>query len=281
MDGIFYRGALIMRIKITFKNPKRKTYLPINTNYYLIKLIKQLTYEYRRYLSSLMPKDSGGKNFDIYTFSQLIIPERKIDNFMLGILSREFFWYISSPYYQFLGILVKELKARKRVKIYDTFFEVANVKFVPTPEFTDNEASFTCLSPVTVLKNSSASSKTNFQKYALPDNKEFYKMIEKDLMDKYRIIHKKPIDKLEFSLEFDPEYIKKRNNRITKVITIEREREAQEQIRCVLAPFKIKARPEVLQVIYDAGLGQMNALGFGMVEMVHHGHNGNGNHKRR
>lgn len=258
-----------MRIKITFKNPKRKTYLPINTNYYLVKLIKQLTFEYRRYLSSLLPVEQSSKGFDLYTFSQLIIPERKIENFMIGILSREFFWYVASPYYQFLGILAKELRRHKRFKIYDVYFEVDNVRFVPEPEFRDNEAQFTCLSPVTVLKeNKGRKPKSDFKKYALPDNNEFFAMLKKDIRDKYQVIHKKAIDHLEFDLEFDKDYIRRRNNRITKVITLEKESERQEQVRCVLAPFKIKAEPEVLKVIYDAGIGQLNALGFGMVEMV-------------
>ena len=260
-----------MRIKITFKNPKRKTYLPINTNYYLVKLIKHLTFEYRRYLSSLIPGNEAADGFDLYTFSQLIIPERKIENFMIGILSREFYWYVASPYYQFLGILAKELRRHHRVKIYDVFFDVEAVRFVPEPEFKDHEAQFTCLSPVTVLKETNGKKpKSDFKKYALPDNKEFYAMLEKDIRDKYKVIHKKAIDHLEFDLEFDKEYIRRRNNRITKVITLEKESERQEQVRCVLAPFKIKAEPEVLKVIYDAGIGQMNALGFGMVEMVHH-----------
>ncbi len=266
-----------MRIKITFKNPKKRTYLPINTNYYLVKLIKQLTFEYRRYLSSLVPENRFNKGFDVYTFSQLIIPERKIDEFMIGILSPEFHWYVSSPYYQFLGILAKELRKNKKVKIYDTYFEVEAVRFVPAPEFKDNEAQFTCLSPLTVIKSNSKK-KGSHRKYVMPNHEEFYKSLEDDLKYKYQMINKKKLDKIDFDLEFDPEYVKRKNNRITKVITIERETRNQEQVRCVLAPFRIKADPEVLRVIYDAGIGQLNSLGFGMVEMIRN--NGNGSHKK-
>jgi len=256
-----------MRIKVTFKNPKRKTVLPINTNYYLVKLIKYLTYEYRRYLSSLLPAERAGKEFDVFTFSQLIIPERKIEEFMIGILSPEFHWYISSPYYQFLGILAKELKTQKRVKIYNTYFEVESVRFVPVPEFSENEAQFTCLSPMTVLKKE-GNNGHSYKRYVFPDQEDFYQTLEKDLMAKFKIINKKEIEKIDFNIEFDKEYIKRKNNRITKVITLESDSRIQEQVRCILAPFKIKAEPEVLQMIYDAGIGQMNSMGFGMVEIV-------------
>lgn len=259
----------MMRIKVTFKNPKRKTVLPINTNYYLVKLIKYLTYEYRRYLASLLPADREGKDFDMYTFSQLIIPDRKIENFMIGILSPEFYWYVSSPYYQFLGVLAKELRTQKRVKIYNTYFEVTAVNFVPVPEFSENEAQFTCLSPMTVLKKE-GNNGHSYKKYIFPDQEDFYQTLEKDLKNKLKLINKKEIDKLDLKIEFDPAYVKKKNNRITKVITLEGDSKIQEQVRCVLAPFKIKAEPEILQMIYDAGIGQMNSMGFGMVELVNH-----------
>ncbi|HID38785.1 MAG TPA: hypothetical protein EYP36_04630, partial [Calditrichaeota bacterium] len=74
-------------------------------------------------------------------------------------------------------------------------------------------------------------------------------------------------DHLDFELEFDKEYLKRRRNKITKVITLEGEE--QEQIRGVLAPLSIKAEPEILRLIYDMGLGQLNNWGFGMVERVH------------
>ncbi len=256
-----------MRIKVTFKNPKRKTVLPINTNYYLVKLIKHLTYEYRRYLASLLPANREGKDFDVFTFSQLIIPERKIEDFMIGILSPEFYWYVSSPYYQFLGVLAKELRTQKKVKIYNTYFEVASVRFVPVPEFSENEAQFTCLSPMTVVKKEGNNGHTH-KRFIFPDQEDFFQTLENDLKSKFKLINKREIENLDFDLEFDEAYVKKKNNRITKVITLEGDSKFQQQVRCVLAPFKIKAEPEILQMIYDVGIGQMNSMGFGMVEIV-------------
>ncbi len=256
-----------MRIKVTFKNPKRKTTLPINTNYYLVKLIKYLTFEYRRYLASLLPSSREGKEFDVFTFSQLIIPDRKIEDFMIGILSPEFYWYVSSPYYQFLGVLAKELRTQKKVKIYNTYFEVAAVNFVPVPEFSENEAQFTCLSPMTVLKKE-GNNGHSYKKFIFPDQEDFYQILENDLKSKFKLINKKEIENFDFNIEFDQAYVKRKNNRITKVITLEGDSKFQQQVRCVLAPFKIKAEPEILQMIYDTGIGQMNSMGFGMVEIV-------------
>ena len=262
-----------MRIKITFSNYKQDTYLPINTNYHLVKLINKLAFEYHRYLNSLLPTGRPSQKFDLYTFSQLIIPNRKIVNFKIGILSTEFYWYIASPYYQFLGLLVKELNTRGRVSIAKRMFGVKSVEFVHSPVFDSSEALFTCLSPVAVYRQRHSKHKTSSfhlkSGYVLPDEKDYLPSIRQDLVQKYNTIEKDKIDNLDFDLQYDPDYIRKRNNRITKVITLENGESLPDQVRGVLAPLRIKASPEILRIVYDSGLGQLNSFGFGMVETVH------------
>lgn len=261
-----------MRIKVTFKNQNNISYLPINTNYYLLKLINQLTYEYHRYLNSLV-SGRRRKKFDLYTFSQLIIPDRIISDFKIGIKSSEFYWYLSSPYYQFLGLVAKELRERNHIRIAEKWFGVADVRFISPPDFSESEARFTCLSPVAVYRQAEPDPLLPDEyfsgDYVLPGESEYLKFLERNLVYKYNILRKQNRKHLNFELEFDRSYVKKRNNKITKVITLETEDTIPEQIRGVLAPVHIKAEPDVLQLIYDAGLGQLNNLGFGMVETVH------------
>ncbi len=265
-----------MRIKITFSNFKQDTYLPINTNYYLVRLINKLTLEYHRYLNSLLPAERSSQKFDLYTFSQLIIPNRKIINFKIGILSSEFYWYIASPYYQFLGLLAKELNTRGRVAIAKRMFGVKSVEFVHSPIFNSSEARFTCLSPVAVYRQRHSKHKSSSfhlkSGYVLPDERDYLPSIKKDLVQKYNMIEKDTIDHLDFDLQYDPDYIRKRNNRITKVITLENGERLPDQVRGVLAPLRIKANPDILRIVYDTGLGQLNNFGFGMVETVHMQH---------
>lgn len=262
-----------MRIKITFSNFKQNTYLPINTNYHLVRLINKLTFEYHRYLKALLPADRSKQKFDFYTFSQLIIPNRKIVDFKIGILSPEFHWYIASPYYPFLGLLVKELNLRGRVTIAKRMFGIKSVEFVHSPVFSHSEARFTCLSPVAVFRQRPSSKRTSSfhlkSGYVLPDERDYLPSIKQDLVQKYNMIEKDTIDHLDFDLQYDPEYIRKRNNRITKIITLENGDNLPDQVRGVLAPLRIKANPDILRIVYDSGLGQLNNYGFGMVETVH------------
>jgi len=263
-----------MRIKITFINQQKKTNLPINTNYYLVKLINKLTYEYRRYLNALLPYDQRKRNFDLYTFSQLIIPHRKIERDQISILSHEFHWYVASPFYQFLGLLAKELRQRGNIQIAEHRFGVGKVSFISSPVFEKAEAQFTCLSPVAVYRmrvSRKQRSAFHFKNgYLLPDEGEYISYLKRDLIEKYNTLQKKRVlNHLNLELEYDPIYIKKKNNRITKVITLENGERLPEQVRGVLAPLSVKAEPDILRLIYDAGLGQLNNFGFGMVETVH------------
>ncbi len=262
-----------MRIKITFLNPEKETYLPINTNYYLVKLINSLSYEYRRYLNSLLPGNSNRGIFNFYTFSQLVIPARKIEDFKIGILSSEFHWYISSPFYQFLGILAKEFRIRRTVRIATRWFEISQVNFIGSPVFEHSEGRFTCLSPIAVYRqnsNSAYSSSTYFSsEYLLPEDRDYLANIEQDLVHKFNLIKGTSKHHLDIDVKYDLNYIRKKNNRITKVITLENGNDLKERVRGVLAPLQIKADPDVLQLIYDSGLGQLNNLGFGMLETVH------------
>jgi len=261
-----------MRIKITFRNAAENTVLPINTNFYLARLLNQLTREYHHYLSSLLPPARSNHFFDMYTFSQLIIPNRKIISDKIGILSERFFWYVASPYPQFLGIVARKLRDRSRASIDSNMFPIERISFIRSPAFRNSRARFTCLSPIAVyrqtFKNRHHASYQFKGGYILPDEKGYHDFVERDLLYKYNVLQGKKRNHLNFNLEFDQNYIRKRKNRITKVITLERGTRDSEQIKGVLAPFQIKADPDVLRLIYDAGLGQLNSFGFGMVETV-------------
>jgi CRISPR-associated endoribonuclease Cas6 len=212
----------------------------------------------------------------MYTFSQLIIPYRKINRDKIGIISSEFHWYVASPYYQFLGLLAKELRISNSIKIAGHRFGVNSVNFITSPSFEGSEAQFTCLSPVAVFRQRVSAKKNTSMHlksgYLLPDEREYLTNLKKDLIWKYNTVQKQNVLKhLDLELQYDQQYIEKKNNRITKVITLENGRALPEQVRGVLAPLSVKAEPDILRLIYDAGLGQLNNYGFGMVEVVHSG----------
>ena len=266
-----------MRIQITLRDKKRISYLPINTNYYLADLLSKVTKNYEPLLTSFIPTNgSPQEKFNFYTFSQLIIPNRKIEKSKLAIYSAELYWHIASPFSQYLEILAKELMKRKWISIADNRYEIRYIDFFPTPPFNGCEAHFTCLSPVTVLNNGDTTlrGKLTLENFLFPEHKDFKKKLIDDIKWKYKLLYGRELKNIVFDFKIDSQYLRKRNNKITKLIAIEKNKKTPDYIRGFLAPFKLKTTSEVLKLIYDAGLGQFNPMGFGMLAKVQDRNNG-------
>jgi len=260
-----------MRIRVTFKNNNVTSSLPINTNYYLSETLQQISYEYNSFLYSLIPRRyRNGRAFDFFTFSQLLIPKRKIINRKIVVMSKEFHWYISSPFHQFLGIIAHGLRKRGKIRIRNQVYEIERVAFLKSPKFSEEGMRFKCLSPVIIqlTKNENIQGVRTLGNFILPDDEKFIDKVREDIEYKFRMVKGYSLRKLDFKMRFDERYLQSRDFKITKLVAIERKRHRPDMVRGFLAPFYIKARPEVLQLIYDTGLGDLNKLGFGMVERV-------------
>jgi CRISPR-associated endoribonuclease Cas6 len=260
-----------MRVRITFWDRKLVSYLPINTNYYLSKLLDKIIKKHQEYLQSLIPQRcNNGGTFDTYTFSQLIIPSRRIEHKRIAVYSPDLYWYISSPYHQFISILAREFRLRKQVKIAGNSYSVSKFQFIKPPVFSSGIHKFTCLSPITVTRNNNSNlgGKLSLGNYLMPDSAEFETRLLAETHTKLNLLTNNQINNIEFSLEFDKKYLKRKNNKISKLIAIEKNKEKPHYIRAVFAPLRISTTPDILTIIYDAGLGSYNALGFGMIRKI-------------
>ena len=266
-----------MRIRITLRDRKRISYLPINTNYYLADLLSKLTKNYETYLKSFLPKKLyKSERFNFYTFSQLIIPNRKIEKSSLAVYSPELYWYVSSPFTQYLEVLAEELYKRKWIIIANNRYELRSIEFMQAPSFNGDEVHFTCLSPITILCNGNTNlrGKLTLDNFLFPEHKDFKTKLIDDIKHKYEVLTDCRLNNISFEFDFDAHYLKKRNNKISKLIAIEKNKQSPDYIRGFFAPFKVKTNPDILNLIYDTGLGQFNSMGFGMVAKVTPKNNG-------
>jgi len=139
------------------------------------------------------------------------------------------------------------------------------------PHFTSQNEKFTCLSPITLTRNdyTRLGGKLSLNNFLLPEHSEYQERLIALIANRLnRIAHCK-MQPIKFSLEFDKKYIKRKNNRVRKLIAIENNKKKPTYIRGILAPFKISTTPEILNVIYDTGLGSFTTMGFGMIQKVH------------
>lgn len=261
----------VMRIKVILRNRESSSFLPVNTNFYLSQVVQSLIRGHEKYLASLLPYNGiSPAEFDFFTFSQLMVPKRRIEANRLFIQSRRFSWSISSPFPQFLAIVRESLVRRRAIRIAGNRYEVASVQYLPEQRFEECRARFTCLSPVTVMndRNALLQGKQTLDNFVLPEQRQFVARLEEDITFKYNLLRKTSRRRIEIGLQLDYEYLRKHHFKVWKLIALENHTDEHDYVRGFLAPFQVQAEPDVLNLIYDTGLGQFNRMGFGMIERV-------------
>ena len=246
-----------MRLRIELV-PKEKNFsLPLSYNYYLASLIFYSLFLASPSFSRFLHEE-GFEGMKFFTFSQLLIPDRKIEGDRIcGSSFLSFF--VSSPIPEILEKLVTGLYKQDELKIGEESFLLSSVEVVPEPEFKE-EMKFSCLSPIVVSKGVLRGEKLRAL-YLTHEDPEFEEAVRQNLLHKYRVLlGKEPEDK-RLSISFDSEYIERRKGKITKLLEYK-----GTKIRGVLAPFTARGSIELLKLGYDAGFGEKNSLGFGMVE---------------
>ena len=175
----------MVRIRITFGDRARISYLPVNTNYCLVYLLDSLTKSYSNYLISLLPKNFKNRSqFDVFTFSQLLIPEKKIENLKMAVYSALFTWYVSSPFYQFLDIITHQLRKQKKVKIAGNEYEIESIEYLRSPAFKNKTSQFSCLSPISISndKRTKLNGKNTLNKFLLPLHRDYIRRVTAPLL---------------------------------------------------------------------------------------------------
>jgi CRISPR-associated endoribonuclease Cas6 len=70
-----------------------------------------------------------------------------------------------------------------------------------------------------------------------------------------------------FRFTLDREYLDRRQGRVQKLIAIKEGKPDETVVKGTLAPFRLEAPPDLLEIGYDCGFGERNSQGFGMVKL--------------
>lgn len=250
-----------MRIEITLDVGKGIS-IPINYNYILAGIIyrflNQSNPEYAFFLHE-QGYNLGDKRFKLFTFSQLMAQKREIRGNYIHFKSL-LTWFVSSPQEEFLGSFAASLLDQQEVCINDIPLQIKDVNIPKMPYFQEHMY-FRCLSPITMSTKRERNGKI-VAHYLLPDEPEFSDLVRQNLIRKHEIIYgRKPKDD-SFRMEFDADYIAKREGHVTRLVSYK-----DINIRGVLCPFNAYGSPELMFVGYECGFGDKNSAGFGMVEV--------------
>jgi len=265
-----------MRIKLTLKQQKPVEYLPLNTGYYLASAIyatlscSSSSFATQLHNQGYAPEGSRQK-FKYFTFSNLQIPVRKIEQHQIISRSKEITLYLSSPKEEFLQHLITGLFAEGPLRINNARYDKHSIEALPEPQWLES-MSFSMFSPLAVSVYRDPSLGMNTKEYLRYDDHRLGGLLLQNLKAKYRGIYgaEPPESNVPFSITFDSGYLKRRQDKglsVEKLITIKNIQGIETRVKAIECPFTITGPPELIKVGYECGFGENNAMGFGMVRV--------------
>ncbi|MGB9690377.1 CRISPR-associated endoribonuclease Cas6 [Thermogutta sp.] len=246
-----------MRVRITFNSLRKTVPLPWNYPCQLQGLLFRWLRANDHKLARLL-HDQGfvyqGHSYKLIVFSHLRGVQAKATRDSL-CLDPPLRWWISSPLDPIVESLIGGLFGRPYVRLGHKTLIIEHIQVEQPPDFSSEQAAFHTLSPVVVSTFQKAS--RGPQKIFLsPEQPDFVRVLRENLHRKAALLG---IEQPAEALSIQPRRLRSRLFPIHGGF-----------VRGWEGEFLLRGPPELLRVAYDAGLGERNAQGFGMVACTRH-----------
>ena len=245
-----------MRFRITLHPEKERFKLPYNYNYPLASAIYSFLGRGDASFSDFL-HDEGfwhdGKTFKLFTFSPLLCSHRKAVKDSL-LLQGKIDWFISSPKEEFVSGLAHGILQQGFLSLMGQRLIVQQVEVLSQPSF-EPRMSFRTLSPLVVSTGELKNNGKFRKKYLSPEEPEFNRILEENLRRKYEACYRKGAPQEGISLDL----LRTPQSKLLDYKGI--------KVRGWFMHFMVQANPELIKIGYEAGFGENNSAGFGMVEM--------------
>ena len=230
-----------MRIRITFN--ASGLVIPIHYQHIFQGMIYNLITDY-----SLTDEIHDSKEYKPFNFSEIMGQAKYLNGNLIfnNLASME----ISSIDNQVISEIIIKLNEDRFIKIINQNYEIVEVKVLPFPNINADYIDVKMISPVTAHKTID-----NKTIYFNPLQDEFFRMLNANFTKKAKVEE----NALEFSRIKD----------IKKVVVLYKNKKFI--IEAYKFKCRIKATRENLIKLYQLGLGEKNAQGFGMIEIINNG----------
>ena len=265
-----------MRIRVNL-HLERRVAVPVNHQHYLTAVVyqflEQADADYARFLhdDGYAPTANGAANgmsepthperrrFKLFTFSSLRADKahRRVEGERLWLGPGEAHWLVSSPVPKFLTEFATGLLQAGTLRVGSVCLPVTAAETLPSPDLGE-EARFTCLSPIVAAVGSPDQATPA---YLRPGDERFSEQLRRNLIAKYSALYGKAPEDTRLMVTWDADYL--RTHRGTKVVHYK-----GIGIAGAFCPLTLSGSTPLLEIAYDAGLGEKNAAGFGMIEVV-------------
>lgn len=253
-----------MRIRVQLKAQHLPLRLPLNYNYHLTALIYHLLSSSSRDYSTFLHDEGyqvAGKHFKLFTFSQLRFRRFRLAPPEIIALEPQVNWQITSPVQQFIQHLADGLLSLGKLQIAGASLQVERVEALAPPRFSP-QMKLTCLSPLVASTGGFMRAGKLMAHYYRYDEPGLSEALRANLLRKHALLHGAWPTYPDLTLKFDQDYIARKGGKVCKLIDFK-----GTKIKGILAPFTIEGSPELIALGYEAGLGEKNSMGFGMVQV--------------
>jgi CRISPR-associated endoribonuclease Cas6 len=209
------------------------------------------------FLSTNKPKlyNRYKKNFPEFTFSQLMIPDRKIELGFVEITGKYLSFFLSSVDTTFMEYLVKAVNFAGEFVVHEKKFPLKKVEVLEEPEFSSG-MKFRMLSPLLLIKTEGKT-----VTFIRPDDGDLGEVFGSRLVEKYNTLYRASFTNKDIAIRLDQDYLERRKN-LTRLLTIR-----NINYKTIFSPFFLDGEEELIRFAYNNGIGDKTHYGLGMFEI--------------
>lgn len=193
----------------------------------------------------------GSHRYKLITFSLLFPKQAKASEDGLQ-MKPPILWWVSSPSPAPIEALAMTLTTEIQFRIGKVQLVVERTEVEELPNF-EGRCLFLTLSPIVASTGVRKGEKLE-HKFLSPDNPEFWRVVEENLRRKAKALDLSVSDE---PLKFEPVEQRSRLYEVQRT-----------KVKGFEVQFWAEGNPELLKVGYEAGFGERNAQGFGMVRVL-------------
>lgn len=241
-----------MRIKVHLHG---SGVLPFNYHYHLSSAL----YTYKKIANKeLATRLHYSREIKTFTFSEIMIPKRKITKEGIKFLDDYAYFIYSSPSKDYVKAVVEGMLSNPEFRVGKFRFMIEKIEVLPAPNVDWHDVTFKTLSPISLYSSSDGRKKEPLY----PTDTLWYVNIEKNIKHEYLVFYgEEPRGRIEIkTLHFKPKKYKFRK--------VERGKVVEGAIKAVHGHFRFRGNPELIKFAYEAGAGEHGAWGFGCLDVV-------------
>lgn len=265
-----------MRLKLKLSS-HNSTRVAINYNYSLSSAIYQLlnfgSSSFSKFLHDIGFVTSN-KTYKLFSFS-LQLEKYLLDEDAFILKSPVAYLYITTPLVDdFIKNFVIGTFENQRIEIMAdnifTYFKITQAEILPSPVYT-HEMKFKMITPLVLSTGKLVNGKFNQYYFRYNDSmEEINRVFNQNLINKYKVIHKKDYSGTGVKINWDEGYIEKalkKDKRLSKKVSILKDIKNPVEVIGIFCPFTIRGDIELIKIGYECGFGEKNSMGFGMVDV--------------